>query len=283
MAQSKKVPWYKKRGMKKLIPGTILVSIIIFFTLLSVVWTPYDPNVANLRAIGVGPFSRDAEGAFHLLGTDQLGRDMLSRLMVGGQLSLLIAVLAVVCSAAIGTVLGIISGYYRGFFDSFMGMVVEIQHSIPMLLIIILVIALFGSSIWVLAGGLAISEWFTIFRQTRAKTIVQKESDYILAEKVLGATDRRIIFHHLLPNVLPTTIIFSTLLIGTVIIAEAGLSFLGLGVSRPYATWGRMISDGQANMLTTWWVSTFPAICIAGFVIGINLLGDGIRQVFRME
>lgn len=283
MSKAKKIAWFRRRGMKKLIPGGLLVGIIVLGTLLSLIWTPYNPNAADLRAIGVGPLGTDSAGCFHVLGTDQLGRDMLSRVMVGGPLSLLIAILAVFCSALIGTVLGVASAYYEGWFDHFMGMIVEVQHSIPMLLIIVLVLTLFGSSIWVLAGGLAISEWFSIFRQTRAKTLVQKKQDYTLAAKVLGASNARIIFAHLLPNVLPTTIVFATLLIGTVILAEAGLSFLGLGVSRPYATWGRMVADGQANMNTAWWISTIPAIWIAGFVIGINLLGDGIRQVLRME
>ena len=225
----------------------------------------------------------DRQGVLHILGTDQLGRDMLSRIMVGGQLSLLIAFLAVLGSSVIGTIFGVISGYKEGVIDHVLGMVVEIQHSIPMLLIIVLILTLFGSSTTVLAIGLAISEWFTIFRQVRAKTLVQKNQDYILAAKVLGAKNSTILWRHLLPNVLPTTIVYTTLLIGTVILAEAGLSFLGLGVSRPFATWGRMVADGQASMDTNWWISTFPACFIAIFVIGVNLLGDGIRQVLRME
>lgn len=228
MSKAKKIAWFRRRGMKKLIPGGLLVGIIVLGTLLSLIWTPYNPNAADLRAIGVGPLGTDSAGCFHVLGTDQLGRDMLSRVMVGGQLSLLIAILAVFCSALIGTVLGVASAYYEGWFDHFMGMIVEVQHSIPMLLIIVLVLTLFGSSIWVLAGGLAISEWFSIFRQTRAKTLVQKKQDYTLAAKVLGASNARIIFAHLLPNVLPTTIVFATLLIGTVILR---------GRSELFGTW----------------------------------------------
>lgn len=283
MAKAKKVAWYRRYGMKKLLPGAVLVSIIVIMVAVSLVWTPFDPNAPDLFALGVGPLQTDRTGSFHLLGTDQLGRDMFSRIMVGGQLSLLIAILAVVGSSIIGTILGVVCGYKEGFVDHFFGVIVEIQHSIPMLLIIVLILTLFGSSTVVLAIGLALSEWFTIFRQVRAKTLVQKNQDYILATKVMGATNRRIVFKHLLPNVLPTTIVYTTLLVGTVILAEAGLSFLGLGVSRPYATWGRMVSDGQSQMATYWWISTFPAVFIAVFVIGVNLVGDGIRQILRME
>ncbi len=283
MDQKKKIVWYKRRGMSRLIPGVILVSFIVLATLLSFIWTPYDPNLSELCKIGVAPLSYDIEGNFHLFGTDQLGRDMLSRVMVGGQLALLIAFLSVLCSAAIGTILGVISGYNRGWVDNLTGIILEIQHSIPMILIIILFITVLGSSVWVLAGGLALSEWYVIFRQARAKTLVHSKADYILAAKVLGATRARIIFKHLIPNVLPSVMVLATLLIATIILAEAGLSFLGLGVARPYATWGRMVADGQSSMATTWWISTTPAIFITCLVIGINLIGDGVRRILRME
>ncbi|MDR2981573.1 MAG: ABC transporter permease [Puniceicoccales bacterium] len=281
---NKDVVWYKKKGVPKLLAGAVIVGLIVLIVLLSIVWTPYDPNLPNVSDRLLPPLSTGHNGqSYYLLGTDQLGRDNLSRVMAGGQVSVLIAFLAVLLSVVMGAVLGVMCGYFGKTLDNIVGMFVEIQHSIPMLLIIVMVLTLFGSSTVVLAVGLSLSEWLSIFRQTRAKTLVERKKDYTLAARVMGAGDGWIVFRHLIPNVMASIIVYGTLLIGTTILAEAGLSFLGLGVQRPYATWGRMISDGQTYMATGWWVSVFPALAVALLVIGVNFLGDGLRAKLKME
>ena len=284
MAKTDSVKWYKKRGMPKLIAGSVMVGVIVGLAVLSLFWTPYNPNTPMLADRLLPPLSTGNDGvSFYLFGTDQLGRDNFSRVISGGQVSVVIAGLSVLLSICIGAVLGVLSGYYEKAVDNVMGIVVEVQNSIPMLLIIVMMLTLFGSNIVIIAIGLSLSEWITIFRQTRAKTLVQKRQDYTLAARVLGAKDSRIIFRHILPNVAPSVIVYGTLLVGTAILGEAGLSFLGLGVERPFATWGRMIADGQSYMATGWWVPVIPALAVAIFVIGVNFIGDGLRMRLKME
>lgn len=278
-----KLPWYRKKGVPKLIVGSILVLFIVCMVGISLVWTPYDPTMGQLLDRLTAPLSYGKSGNFYLLGTDPLGRDMTSRIMAGGQVSVLVALLTVGLCALMATLLGVLSGYYRGWVDNVLSMICEINISIPLFLIVIMIIAIFGSSVFVLALCLALNEWVSVFRQTRSKAIVQSNYEYITAARVMGANNWQIITRHLIPNVIPATIVFSTLLVGSTIIAESGLAYLGLGVSKPFPTWGRMISEGQAYMNTEWWVSGIPAICIAILVLGVNLIGDGLRIIWRME
>ena len=277
------LPWYRRKGVPKLIVGSILVLFVVGFVGMSLFWTPYDPTAAMLSDRLVEPFSTGPSGNFYLLGTDPLGRDMTSRVMAGGQVSVLVALLTVGLCALLSTLLGVLSGYYRGWVDNALSMLCEINISIPLFLIVIMIIAIFGSSVFVLALCIALNEWVSVFRQTRSKAIVQSNFEYVTAARVMGANNWQIIIRHLIPNVVPTTIVFSTLLVGSTIIAESGLAYLGLGVSKPFPTWGRMISEGQAYMNSEWWVSGIPAICIAILVLGVNLIGDGLRAIWRME
>ncbi len=278
-----KLPWYRKKGVPKLIVGSLLVLIVSVTVIISLFWTPYDPNLTMLSDRLLPPGSTGPSGNFYLFGTDPLGRDMVSRIMMGGQVSVLVAILCVGLCALLSTLLGVLSGYFRGFVDNILSMICEINISIPLFLIVIMIVAIFGSSVLVLALALALNEWVSVFRQTRSKAIVQSNLEYVTAARVLGAKNWQIIVKHLIPNVIPTTIVFSTLLVGSTIIAESGLAYLGLGVAKPFPTWGRMIADGQMYMNSNWWVSGIPAICIAVLVLGVNLVGDGLRVVWRME
>jgi peptide/nickel transport system permease protein len=271
-----------RRGAGKAIVGGLMVGGVVLVTALSLWATPYDPNITSL-ADRLQPGALWGGNPKYLLGTDQLGRDMLSRTMSGGQMSLTIAGLAVLGNAMIGTQLGLLGAYYKGIFDAALGVLAEIQLSLPSILIIILFLALLGPSVLTLAFVLAFDDWVGLFRLIRSRTIVESSREYTTAARVVGAKDGRIIFRHLLPNVLPTMLVLTTLSIGGVILAEAGLSYLGLGVSRPYPSWGRMISDGQPYMQTAWWVSALPAVMVALVVLGVNLLGDGLREMWKME
>ncbi len=272
------VPWIQRRGAKQVLVGSILIGIMVLLSLISLIYTPYNPNASSLSERSLPPFSEN-----HMFGTDNLGRDMLSRVMKGGTVSLSIAALAIVGTTFIGAVLGLLSGYYGGWVDHLFNMIAEIQNSIPTMLLIILFLAVLGPSIISVAVVLAFADWVGIFRTVRSRTMVEKNKDYIAACRTMGASDARIIFRHLLPNVMTTIIVMSTLIIGTVIITEANLSYLGVGVARPNPSWGRMISDGESYIGTAPWISIVPAISVIISVIGINLAGDGLRKMSKME
>ena len=274
----KKIAWIRRRGAKRVVIGAVMASIIILLVLTSFFYTPYDPNATDLKARMVGPSAK------HLFGTDQLGRDILSRVMSGGRVSLSIATMALLGTTVLGVVTGMLAGYFEGAIDAVFNMIAEIRQSMPMMLIMIVFLAVFGSSILTMGIILALAEWVTIFRTVRAKTIQEKKMDYVQAAVANGASNTRIIFKYIFPNVLPSVIVLAALMIGSVILSEASLSYLGIGVTRPYPAWGRMISDGQGYFASgKWWVSTFPALAIAMLVLGVNVMADGLRQMWKME
>ena len=274
----KKIAWIRRRGAKRVVIGAVMASIIILLVLTSFFYTPYDPNATDLKARMVGPSAK------HLFGTDQLGRDILSRVMSGGRVSLSIATMALLGTTVLGVVTGMLAGYYEGASDAVFNMIAEIRQSMPMMLIMIVFLAVFGSSILTMGIILALAEWVTIFRTVRAKTIQEKKMDYVQAAVANGASNTRIIFKYIFPNVLPSVIVLAALMIGSGILSEASLSYLGIGVTRPYPAWGRMISDGQGYFASgKWWVSTFPALAIAMLVLGVNVMADGLRQMWKME
>lgn len=274
----KKISWIRRRGAKRVVIGAVMASIVILLVLTSFFYTPYDPNATDLKARMVGPSIQ------HLFGTDQLGRDILSRVMSGGRVSLSIASMALIGTTVLGVITGMLAGYYEGASDAVFNMIAEIRQSMPMMLIMIVFLAVFGSSILTMGIILALAEWVTIFRTVRAKTIQEKKMDYVQAAVSNGAGNMRIIFKYIFPNVLPSVIVLAALMIGSVILSEASLSYLGIGVTRPYPAWGRMISDGQGYFASgKWWVSTFPALSIAMLVLGVNVMADGLRQMWKME
>ena len=278
-SQRKKVAWIKRRGSVKIMVGAAMIALILSLVLLSLVWMPFDPNVTSLRTRNLAPSLTNG----HLLGTDQLGRDILSRIMAGGQISLAIAFLSLIGTSIIGTVAGLLSGYYGGAVDGIFSVSADIRNSMPTTIIIIVCLSVFGSNIIMMAVLLAFVEWVSIFRTVRARTIVEKNMDFVTAARCGGATDMHIIFRYILPNVLSEVIVLTTLLISTIIITEASLSYLGVGVARPYPSWGRMVSDGRDYFPDSWWVSTMPALSISILVLGINFLGDGLKQKLKME
>jgi len=213
-----------------------------------------------------------------LFGTDQYGRDILSRVIYGSKISLSIGFLVVLISVSLGTIIGVSSGYFGGWADAVMMRIVDILIAFPALFLILIIIATFGNSIYLIVITLSFTGWMGVARIVRSQVLSLKEQEFILAAKSLGLSNVRIIFCHLAPNTLTPVIIAATLRIGSIILTEAGLSFLGLGVQPPTPSWGNIINEGRDSLLNYWWISTFPGIAILTTVVCFNLIGDGVRD-----
>jgi peptide/nickel transport system permease protein len=257
--------------------GAICASVIVIPVALARVLPLPDPVRGVLRDSSLPPLS---EG--HLLGTDPNGRDLLSRILHGGQTSLVIGLLAIVISGLVGIVLGAVAGYYGGWVDTIVSRALEAQMSLPLLLMLLLVVALFGPSVPVITVVIALAQWPEPARLTRALVLVEREKPYVAAAPVLGLRRPTVIGRHIIPNILPQVLVVVFLLLAQAVLLESALSFLGAGVQRPYPTWGGIISDGRELFVTgKWWLVTLPGVAIALLVIGVNLLGDGLRDRTR--
>jgi peptide/nickel transport system permease protein len=263
----------RKAAKTKLIVGTICTLLVIIPIILAQVLPLPDANFQDLSARRLPPFT---DG--HLFGTDQLGRDLLSRVLHGGQVSLTIGVLAVLVSGAIGIILGAAAGYFGGWVDTIVSRVLEAQMSLPLLMMLLLVVALFGPSIPVITFVIAIAQWPEVARLTRSMVLVEREKPYVSAARILGLHRIQILIQHIIPNVIKQATLVVLLLLAQAVLLESALSFLGAGPQRPFATWGRIISDGQDYITTSWWMVTLPGLVIVLMVVGVNLLGDGLRD-----
>ncbi len=261
--------------------GFVLVAAAVVVALGAPLISPHDPAEFNFRSRLLPPSWLGGEPAF-FLGTDQLGRDLLSRLIYGSRISLLVGVLGVVISLLIGVTLGLVSGYVGGFVDSFISRVIDTFMAIPFILLALAVVGVVGTggnSLFILVVVLGITGWVTFARVVRGEVLSVKNLEYVEAAGALGQRNFLIVFRHVLPNVTASIIVLATLQIAIVIIAESSLSFLGLGVQPPTVTWGIMLADGRDYLATSWWLSTFPGIAITLTTLGMILLGDWLRDV----
>lgn len=266
-------PWLKP----KIIMGGCLVFLLIFMGVLAPILSPFDPNLQNLSNTLQAP---QWWGGDNFLGTDHVGRDILSRIFYGARISLVIAGTVVVISGVIGVGLGAISGYFAGRTDFFIQKLVEVIWAFPPLLLAIAVLAFFGQGLWILIVALVAQRWIPYCRVSRGQALSLRTRDFVDAARSLGASDTRIVIKHILPNLMQAAMVIGTFAMATAIIAEASLSFLGLGVPPEIPTWGSMLADGRAYISTSWWLALFPGLCIFFTVLGINLLGDGMRDIF---
>jgi peptide/nickel transport system permease protein len=231
-----------------------------------------DPDAVDL------PARLQAPGAAHWLGTDQLGRDLLSRLLHGSRMTLALALAAVLLGGTLGTVLGVVSGYAGGVWDRILMRITDMQMALPTLLLALVIVAALGPSVGNLIIILAITGWTRYARILRGQTLALREREFILSAHAIGAGPLRIMLHHLLPNLISPLLVLATLELARVILIEAALSYLGLGVQPPTASWGRMLAEGEIYLSTAWWVVTFPGLAIVATVVVINLAGDRLGE-----
>ncbi|MCS7202083.1 MAG: ABC transporter permease [Dictyoglomus sp.] len=267
-----KIAWKRLAKNKLALVGLSIVIIIVIIAIFADYIAPYDPLKVDLSKHLLPP-SRE-----HLLGTDEFGRDILSRIIFGARVSLQIGFFAQVISISLGTVLGLLAGFYGGWVDDVIMRIVEILFAFPFLLFVIAVVAVFGPGIQNLYLAVAIIGWAGVARIVRGQVLSLRERDFVASARAIGAGTWRILFRHILPNALSPIIIEATLGMGGMIMLEAGLSFLGLGVQAPTPSWGSMVQAGLAYMRSAWWYPVFPGIVIMIIVFGFNLLGDGLRD-----
>ncbi len=259
-----------------------LLSAIFLFSLfimsIFAPWlSPYDPFKIDVNAILMPP------SPSHPLGTDMLGRDVLSRLIFGARISLKVGFVAVGIATIIGTILGAIAGYYGGVVDAIIMRFVDIMLCFPSFFLILAVIAFLEPSIWNIMVVIGLTSWMGVTRLVRAEFLSLKERDFVLAARALGASDMRIIFKHIMPNAMAPVLVSATLGIPGAILTEAALSFLGIGVQLPTPSWGNMLTAGKDNLEIAWWLSLFPGLAILLTVLAYNLLGEGIQDALNIR
>ena len=260
-----------------MIPLTIL-GIIAFTAIFADVLAPHNPEVGALTARFKPPFFQAGGSMNHILGTDQLGRDVLSRLIFGARVSMIVGLTAVVVAGVIGTVLGILAGYIGGLVDQLVMRLTDAWLALPGLTFAIFLAAIVGPSMWNIVIILGAVYWTRYARVVRGEVLSLKEREFVRLAIVAGCSKWTIMRRHILPNVLNSAIVLATLMLGVVIVAEASLSFLGVGVPPPQPAWGLMLSDGkQGLMVGYWWLTVFPGGCIMLMVLSANLLGDWLR------
>jgi peptide/nickel transport system permease protein len=269
MRQAKRYP---------LVPLAILTLVLVIPAVFAPLVAPYDPLRGSLAKRLKPPVWEQGGTIDHLLGTDKVGRDILSRIIYGARVSLAVSLVAIFVGGAIGTTLGLMSGYFGGWVDSVLMRLVDISLSLPTILLALVLVAAVGPSFGTVIGVLVVLLWARYARLVRGETLSIKERDFIARARVAGASHTRIMARYILPNIVNSLIVLATLQVGYVILLESALSFLGAGLPRPTPAWGLMIADGRELIVTAWWVSMFPGLAIMLTVLSLNLLGDWLRD-----
>jgi len=264
--------WKRFSKNKIALAGSCVVVLLFAVSILAPWISPYDPNEINLTMVLSPP------SASHLCGTDQLGRDVLSRMIWGARISLKVGFVATGIAILIGTILGAVAGFYGRWIDGIIMRFVDIMLCFPTFFLILAVIALLEPSIWNIMIIIGVTGWMGITRLVRADFSSLRERDFVLAARAIGASDARIIFIHILPNAMASVLVAATLGVAGAILTESALSFLGIGVQPPTPSWGNILTAGKDNIDIAWWLSLYPGLAILITVLGYNLLGEGIRD-----
>ena len=263
-------------------PAALLALLFLILVIIAAVFAPYlaphDPTAQSLRLRLKPPIWLEGGEPEHLLGTDALGRDMLSRIIFGARISLLVGFMAVFIQTIIGISTGLLAGYYGGVVDNILMRIADVQQAIPFLVLVVAVAAVTGPSLTNTILILGITGWVTYGRVVRAQVLSLMQQEYVTASQALGGKDARVMLRHLLPNLLAPVTVVGTLTISAMILVEASLSFLGLGVPPPTPTWGGMVADGRNYLVGAWWVSVMPGMAVFLTVLALNLVGDWLRE-----
>jgi peptide/nickel transport system permease protein len=285
--QERRAEWAKLRGRvlghKGLMAGLILFALIVLAALLAPLLAPHDPYAQDLTKRLVPPLWHDKGAWLHPLGTDNLGRDYLSRMLYGARISLLIGLAVMIVSGFIGSVMGLLAGYFGGRIDMAIMFVITARLALPVVLVALAVVAMVGGSLFVVIAVLGLLKWDRFAVVMRAATQQVRALEYIDAAKSIGSTTPRIILRDVLPNVTPHLIVVATVEAASAILLEAALSFLGLGVQPPLPSWGLMIAEAKSYMFFSFWLIAIPGTALGLLVLAINLIGDGLRDVLAPD
>ncbi len=266
--------WYLRPGRLRCVLGGAIVGVVLVAAVLAPLLAPAPPDAQELLQ-RLRPPSAGA-----LLGTDHLGRDILSRVLHGARMSVLVGLSALLVSGIAGTALGLVAGFYGARADLVVMKLVEMFLTIPFVLLALVVMALFGQSLTVLIVVICLNRWIHYCRVIRTEVLSLRERDFVVGARALGVSNARILARHILPNTVASLSVISTFSLATIILIEASLSFLGLGVPPTIPTWGSMLNEARPYMNPAWWTSVFPGLAIFVTVLGVNLLGDGVRDAF---
>ena len=264
--------WHALRRNHLAVVGGGVVLLLVALAVFAPLLAPWDPNRPDIKKILAEP-SRN-----HPLGTDQLGRDVLSRMLYGARVSLAVGFVSVSIATGIGIVLGAIAGYNGGRVDGFIMRLVDLMLVFPRFFLLLAVLAFLRPSIWTIMAVIGLTGWMGVTRLVRAEFLALKEREFVVWSQSVGASGFRVIWRHILPNAMAPVLVAMTLGIPAAILTESGLSFLGLGVQPPYATWGNILNEGKDTIEIGWWLSFYPGIAILVTVLSYNLLGEGIRD-----
>ena len=258
--------------------GLLVVLVVMLAAVAAPLVAPFDPLEQDIGQRLREPGWQDAQGRVHPLGTDHLGRDILSRIIFGSRIALLVGLAAVLISGVLGMIIGLVAGYFGGRLDDFLMRLADVQLAFPFILLAIAVIGVLGPSLRNIIIVIGVSSWVVYARVVRGEVLSIREREYVHAAVALGSRHWRVLATHVLPNTFTPWLVVATLDMARVIVIESALSFLGLGVQPPTPTWGGMLADGRVYLSTAWWLATFPGLAILITVLGINLFGDGLRD-----
>lgn len=256
------------------LPALIVLALVVLCAVLASVLSPFDPNAQDLLT----RLSPPQWTGGHLLGTDNLGRDVLSRLIYGARISLFVGLAVALISGTIGALVGIVAGYRGGWADRVLMRLADVQLAFPAILLALAVVAFLGNGLWVVIIVLGVTNWVSYARVARSSVLSLRERDYVLVARAIGVGPATIMRRHLLPNVLASLITIAALNVASAIVVESALSFLGLGVPADIPTWGSMLADGQLYLGTSWWIAVFPGLALTLTALSINITGDAIRD-----
>ena len=263
-------------------PGAVAGAVVVLIVAMCAIFAPLiartDPNLQNLSSTLVPPMWMTGGSGAHPLGTDNLGRDLLARIIWGSRVSAIVGICVVAIGGSIGVTAGLLAGYRRGWVDALIARITDVQLAFPLVLLAVAIVAVVGPGLWTVIAAIGLTSWVQYVRVVRAETLSLREREFIAAAQAAGATSSRIVTRHLLPNVTSVAIVLGTFEIARAVVFESSLSFLGLGVPPTTPSWGGMLADGRQYLDTAWWVALFPGLAIMIAVMGVNLLGDGLRD-----